>query len=854
MIIMLYNPAQMEKEELYDTFVARERLLGELLETMSDNAGKKSIQHIILLGARGIGKTNMLRMVENKVLDSPQLRNKWIAVNIPEEQYGIFGIVDFFKYILEIILHSTQLENVDKKVYQKELEDIELSRQKESIDKLVSILKDISRGENKQFLLLVDNIDKILAEKITEEKELEYLRSILMTENFIMILGTSTSIFEEIALYDKAFFRFFKTIHLQNLNDKQVEELLLKRAKFDGIIDKIKLDENKNKIKAITDLTGGYPRLVLMLYEILEDKPLLDVLKTFNKLLDNLTPYYKHRMDDLTPQQQKIIDTIMLSDGVASPTDVANKVGWKPTVVTSQFTRLKDVSILQVKEDGEKKKKKSIYEISDKLFVIWYQMRYLGVLRRRIEYIVTFLKIWYDLEGLKDKISSYASHYQQFYLMGNYSDSYAYARSISILSNAIADTDETEKVFHEQFSRYILIYKFDDALKEQEELLKIHEKKGERKKIALDYFVFGSIFKIQGELQKALEHYKTALKINEEIDNTEGITDDYSEIGEVYLDIGDLSKALEYFEKALKINEKISNKENISSNYRKISKLYHKQRDMQKTMEYFEKALKIDEEIVNKEGIASNYGGIGDVYFEQGNLSKALEYFQKAVKIYEEIDNKRGINLNYQKISIVYVKEGDLSKAIEIFGNVLKIPEDKEDPLIIAMTYVFMSNLYQLKGDILKAQEFSEKALKIKIPEWYPPEQSNLVVTNKINVLLTLAIVSNKERNIGSAIEYIKDISKLLSNIKNTNYIQTILLNMIFTLLNLLADDEYNFVITILDIFQKEHEDIFEVYEPFRISAQFLKTKDHSILENTSSIVLEGVNKILDAVEKQKLN
>ena len=238
---MLYNPAQMDKDELYDTFVAREKLLYELLETIENNTEKKSIQHIILLGARGIGKTHMLRIMENKVLDSHVLQSKWITVNVPEEQYGVFSLMDFFEYILKIIFHSSQLEKTNRDTYHKELKEIELNKNKESLDKIVSIFKDISQKENKQFLLLVDNIDKILAEKIRDEKELEYFRSVLMTENFMMIIGTSTSIFEEIALYEKAFFRFFKTIHLQNLNNKEVEMLLLKRAKFDRIDDHTRL-------------------------------------------------------------------------------------------------------------------------------------------------------------------------------------------------------------------------------------------------------------------------------------------------------------------------------------------------------------------------------------------------------------------------------------------------------------------------------------------------------------------------------------------------------------------------------------------------------------------------------------
>ncbi len=799
----------MEKGELYDTFVARERLLSELLDTISDNTGKKSIQHIILLGARGIGKTNMLRMVENKVLDSPQLRNKWITVNIPEEQYGIFGIVDFFKYILEIILHSTQLENVDKKVYQKELDDIELSRQKESIDKLVSILKDISRGENKQFLLLVDNIDKILAEKITVETELEYLRSILMTDNFIMILGTSTSIFEEIALYNKAFFRFFKTIHLQNLNDKEVEELLLKRAKFDGIIDKIKLDENKNKIKAITDLTGGYPRLVLMLYEILEDKPLLDVLKTFNKLLDNLTPYYKHRMDDLAPQQQKIIDTIMLSDGVASPTDVANKVGWKPTVVTSQFTRLKDLSILQVKEDGGTKKKKSLYEISDKLFVIWYQMRYLGVLKRRIEYIVTFLKIWYDLEGLKDKVSVYALQYQQRYSIGNYSESYDYARSISIMSCAISETGEKEKIHYEQFKRYLDIGKFEDALKELEELLRIDEGTSNKQGIASDYSNMGIVFQIRGDVQKALDHHEKSLKIYEKIGNKKGIANAYGNMGNVFLIQGDVQKTLDNYEKSLKIYEEIRNRQGIADQFDKMGVVFEIQGDLQKALDHHEKALKIYEEIGNKKGIANAYGNMGNVFQKQRDLQKALDHHEKALKIYEEIGYRESMAKQLANLGVAFVKLGDLQKALNRFEKAIKIHEE------------IGANLYL-----------------------------NVIMNNKINLLFELSIKNNKEKNIGKALENLEEIAESLTKTKNETSIKII----VTTIFELLIDTEYDFAITILETLRRKHEDIFEICEPFMISAQYLKTKDHSILENTSSIVLEGVNKILDAVEKQKLN
>lgn len=146
-------------------------------------------------------------------------------------------------------------------------------------------------------------------------------------------------------------------------------------------------------------------------------------------------------------------------------------------------------------------------------------MRYLGVIRRRIEYIVTFLKIWYDLEELKDKISLYSLQYQQHYSMGNFFESYSYARSISIMSCAITEISEREKIISEQIERYKTAGKFKDALNEQKDLLKIHEKIGNREGIASQFGNMGIVFRIQGDLKKSLECIGRALKTFKEIGN-----------------------------------------------------------------------------------------------------------------------------------------------------------------------------------------------------------------------------------------------------------------------------------------------------------------------------------------------
>lgn len=840
----------MSKEELYETFVARKKLLDELLKTTKDNTGKKSIQHIILLGARGIGKTHMLQMIENKVADSTQLRSNWITVKIPEEQYGVFSLVDFFKYILEVILNSSQLENTHSGTYKEELEKIKPHKKKEALDKLVSILKDISKKENRQFLLLVDNIDKILTEKIAPEEEQEYFRSILMTEKFMMIIGTSTTVFEEIASYDKAFFRFFKTIHLKNLTDKEVEQLLLRRAELDGAVDRIKLNENRTKIRAITDLTGGYPRLVLMLYEILEDKPLLDVLKTFNRLLDNLTPYYQHRMADLSPQQQKIIDEIMLSEGIASPTDIARKVGWKQTIVTSQFKRLKDINILQVRE-GETKKRKSYYDISDRLFVIWYQMRYLGVLREHIEYIVTFLKIWYDFEELKDKISRYSDQYQLHYSLGDISVSYDYIRSISIMNCAIEDAAENEKIYIKQIKRYMNIGKIDDALKEAKELLKIHKNRHDRKFIARDYGIIGSIHNIHGEFEKARTYHIKALKIYEKINNKEGIAQELKSIGLAYQMQNEMIKAIEYHQKAVKIYQDIDNEIGIAQSFSNIGMIYQIQDNLKRAADYHQRALKIHEKNNNRKGVAEESTLIGIVHVKQGDLKNALKYHKKALKIYgkedKEIDVKIRMAIDYNNIGYIYTMKSDLKNAIEYHQKALKIYETIDFKAGVANTLTLIGMIYQLREELEKALEYYNNSIKF-FKNTKNHLKYNLFIKNKIDVLLKLATKNNKEKNTGEAIENIKKLSKCLKETKDEETIKMIGSE----LFNLLIDSEYDFVITILETLEKEHKEVVETCTPFTLSAKYLKTKDASIFEDKNSLLVDATKKVLETVEKEK--
>src|SRR5262245_45411823 len=92
---LYYNPNRMPESEIKETFIGRQWLPDELLEIIRRQPKGAGVQHVVLIGPRGIGKTTLLLMLQFAVRDS-DLSKHWIAVRFPEESYGINDLADFW--------------------------------------------------------------------------------------------------------------------------------------------------------------------------------------------------------------------------------------------------------------------------------------------------------------------------------------------------------------------------------------------------------------------------------------------------------------------------------------------------------------------------------------------------------------------------------------------------------------------------------------------------------------------------------------------------------------------------------------------------------------------------------------
>src|SRR5215468_4376068 len=103
---LLYNPDQMPESEVKETFVARERLLEDLVELIKGQPDGAGVQHAVIIAPRGIGKTTILLMVKFAIKDRG-LANQWQPVKFPEESYGVYDLADLWLETLYLIAADT---------------------------------------------------------------------------------------------------------------------------------------------------------------------------------------------------------------------------------------------------------------------------------------------------------------------------------------------------------------------------------------------------------------------------------------------------------------------------------------------------------------------------------------------------------------------------------------------------------------------------------------------------------------------------------------------------------------------------------------------------------------------------
>lgn len=405
--VAIYNPGILSKDELVRLFVARRNLLQQIISDLRREKVKGIPQHRLLVGARGMGKSTLLHRISYAVEDDPALSAVWIPLTFPEEQYNVARLSDLWLNCLDAL--SDALERSGKHDEAEALDDIidglPGKNEEERSRKALEALLGHAQRMGKRLLLLIDNIDLVL-DRLA--KEHWTIREMLAKEDAPLLIGATSRPLEPTYVYEGAFYDFFK---IDNLNKLQLEEMhgvlqtLSTELKAPQVAELLKSDPAR--IRVLYDLTGGNPRTTVLLFGVLAQGIDGDVRTDLERLLDQCTPLYKARFEELSNQAQQVVDALALHWDPATAAAVAERAHLDVNSVSSHLNRLSEQGI--VEKVRLYPKKKTGFQLSERFFNIWYLMRASRRMRRKLIWLSRFLKSFYSQEELHGLAHRYLS-------------------------------------------------------------------------------------------------------------------------------------------------------------------------------------------------------------------------------------------------------------------------------------------------------------------------------------------------------------------------------------------------------------------------------------------------------------
>ena len=387
----LYNPAQLTPEELKASFVAREETLTELLRVIGGQKPDRPCQHMMLIGPRGMGKTTLGLRFLYAVEDDPNLAAQWQPVVFHEESYGIDNLAEFWLATLQHLTRATGDPRWADRA--KSLAEDEGDTQRLAAYALAALL-DFNEASGKRLILFVENLDAILGQ-LRNEREIHALRASLIERPEILLLGSANAVFEAIRGYGQPFYEFFRLFTLKGLEEVDARRMLEAVARSEGRPEiAATLGGERGRLETIRRLTGGNPRLLVLSCRMLIESPLGSAIEDLEQLIDEQTPYFKARIEDLPIQARKVFHCLSEGWRPMLAKEVAAAAKLSSSHASAQLKQLLEKGYAhEVRLPGGKRTR---YEVSDRFYNIYYLLRFSRTERDRLERLVAFLS---DLFG-----------------------------------------------------------------------------------------------------------------------------------------------------------------------------------------------------------------------------------------------------------------------------------------------------------------------------------------------------------------------------------------------------------------------------------------------------------------------
>lgn len=402
-LLKAFNPHELSAGIVLSVATGREDPLDRILSIVRDNLTAPTPQHVIVSAPRGYGKSFFLRYVQIKLDELAKTENVPIAMALlPEE----------LPHVKE---PETLLAEIRRTFLGEPADTIGVSwvaddgqAWDEQVTRLDAAIEDRFDGRPGLLVAAVENFDLLLKKAFAKQVQATRLRQLLTRRGsrLMLIAASARGAFDR--NYDRPLFKAFEEISFEPWSIEQT--LAFFRLQRAAARKPALTEVQEAKARAVATFIGGTPRLATLIGEaLLEDDPLraADLLE---KLVDELTPYYKERIEVLPSRSQALLDALLRGGENCSATDLARRVGApsQPAIAAALDELKKDLVVT-----GEKAPDSAevLLRVTDRVFAHYYRKRILshGLETCPLESLVDLLAVIYSAEEKKREADKFAA-------------------------------------------------------------------------------------------------------------------------------------------------------------------------------------------------------------------------------------------------------------------------------------------------------------------------------------------------------------------------------------------------------------------------------------------------------------
>ena len=675
----LYHADKLDEQSFIDNFTIRLKEYRQIIDNLLQQK-KKPLQHFLITGKRGMGKSTLLRRIYIEAINPP-ISKKLLAVRLGAEQYRLSRLFKLWEMVIEHLGKNEPALLEQKK-------GLEKSKQYEQA--LLPIISDHLTKVDKTLLLLIDNFDQFI-EKIPT-KDQHALREALMLYP-IQLIGNTVFYNEHFKSYNNPFFDFFKPIHLGNLDKEEAEEFIKLRALGEGIEDFDEIYKNeKGKINALRILSGGVPRTLLILLSIVSKKNTGDAVEYLHEMIEQVTPLYQDRMKALSSQQQEIMHHLAMRWDRTPVKELAAEMRIPSKSISAQLIQLEKSGYIKKVEGGGRNR---YYEIDERFFNIWLLMSEASPYdSKRVIWLTKWLDAFYSSDELKD-FASFCQKGLRATKPGNR----------FFIVQALSESTKLEGEYKKQLVKET-VEDLKDNMSEIRTWADTFNKKFTEEETDL-YIEIQELIKVR-EFEKALDKLNQLEKINESLA--------LNGKGSLYKRMSDFDNAEKYYQMAIEKGD-INAMVNLGILYK------NEKKDIAGAEKYYQMAI--------EKGNARAMVNLGYLYMnEKKDIAGAEKYYQMAI---EKGDTRAMINLGYlyesekkdivgaEKYYQMAIEKGDTQAMV----NLGYLYEEEKKDIAGAEKYYQMAiekgntdamfnlgYLYHVKKDIASAEKYYQMAIE----------------------------------------------------------------------------------------------------------------------------------------------